>query len=212
VNDPWRDWIPPQPHWDTVLRLVPAHVFIFDSALVCRYAAPTGGAFLGRSQEQLTGRHAFEILPAAGNGLRPMLERAAYEGSGWSTPQYRYNHRLDGAEIAYIWAIEVEPLAVADQRGVLLTFCDVLELVEERDRLRERSAEREQQLVVAEERVRTVMTSALGYLQILARRPELLRRYPLTSTIEDRVLPRLHEVLQTLAALQHLPTSSSDGS
>jgi hypothetical protein len=219
VSDPWRGWIPPDPQWDAVLRLAPSHIFILDSTLVCRYAAPLGDAFLGQTAEQLTGRHVSEILPPAANGLRPMLERAAQEGSRWSTPLYRYSHGDREAQTAYLWAIEVDPLAVADQRGVLVTLRDVPELVEERDLLRSANAglaeqvrqlttlneQREGELAATGARLRTLLTSTWGYLQILARQPESIDGHSVTEMLETLILPSLREVIQVVNDLEHFP-------
>jgi PAS domain S-box-containing protein len=219
VKDPWRDWIPPHPNWDAVLRAAPSHIFLFDSTLTCRYAAPSGEAFLSQSQEQLTGRHASEILPPAANGLRPVLERAANEASRSSIPQYRYRHRRDDGEIAYVWAVEVEPLTLAGQQCVLVALRDVLELVEERDelglekgelaeqlhQLRRANEEREQELVAAEVQLRTLLTSALGYLQILTRQPQHMESRSVAETIDEMILPPLREVVQLVNALDRFP-------
>jgi nitrogen-specific signal transduction histidine kinase len=217
VNDPWQDWMPPHPHWDAVLRLVPSHVFIFDATLVCRYAAPAGEAFLGQSRESLLGRHAAEILPPAANGLRPILERAAQEAARWSTPHYRYSQRVADEETVHIWAVQVEPLVMTDHSGVLLTLYDVLDLVEERDQLQlERSAlevqlqqvhalvqERERELRASGAHLRTLLTSVWGYLQLLARRPQGLGERSTTATIDDLVMPQLREIIQTVNDFEH---------
>jgi PAS domain S-box-containing protein len=219
VNDPWQEWMPPHPHWDAVLRLVPSHVFIFDATLVCRYAAPAGEAFLGQSRERLLGRHAAEILPPAANGLRPMLERAAQEAASWSTPQYRYSQRVEDGETVHIWAVHVEPLLMTDHSGVLLTLHDVLDLVEERDQLQlERSAveaqlqqahnlaqQREQELRTSVAHLRTLLTSVSGYLQLLARRPQVLGGRSTTATIEELVLPQVRDIVQTVNDFEPVP-------
>jgi PAS domain S-box-containing protein len=200
VDDPWRDWIPPHPNWDAVLRAAPSHIFLFDSTLTCRYAAPSGEAFLGQSQEQLTGRHASEILPPAANGLRPVLERAANEASRSSIPQYRYRHRRDDGEIAYVWAVEVEPLKLAGQQCVLVALRDVLELVEER----------EHELSELGEQLRTLLTSAWGYLQILARHSEQMEGRAVAETIDALILPPLREVVERINGLEDVPRVESE--
>ena len=118
-----------------MLRLLPAHILLFDSTLTCRYAAPAGETFLGQSQAQLTGRHATEILPPAANGLGLVLERAMQEPSG-GPPRITGIAIVLGMPKSLMLGIEVEPFAVAGQQGVLVTLRDVLELIEERDRLR----------------------------------------------------------------------------
>src|SRR5687768_15368499 len=68
---------------DRLLQRTPVNVFLFDTNLVCCYAAPVGDHFLGRPRDDLTGRQAAEILPPAADGLAPVLERAARDAERW---------------------------------------------------------------------------------------------------------------------------------
>jgi len=203
------EWSPPHPFWDLVLQRNPSHLFVFDAALICRYAAPTGDTFLGRPREQLTGRHAAEILPPASNGLRPVLERAARDGTPWNTAQYRYNHHVEDAERSYVWAVNVEPVEMAERRGVLVTLADVPDLAEDRGRLRReneahqedlssmrlRQAEQTQELAAIETGLRTALTPVLGILQLFARRPELLHDGTAEALLNSILLPELHKAV-----------------
>ena len=126
----------PPPLGDALLRLTPINVFLFDTDLICRYAAPVGDQFLGRQRDELVGRDAAEVLPPAANGLRPMLERAAREASTWQNPEYRFTRREGGVEQACCWSIHVEPVAVEDYRGVLVSWSDILEQAQERESLK----------------------------------------------------------------------------
>jgi hypothetical protein len=107
--DPSWDWFPPHTFWDLVLQLAPAHLFVFGTALICRYAAPANDHFLGVPRDALLGRHVGDILPPASNGLRPMLERAVLEGQPGTMPHYRYTHRVEDVETLRIWALQVTP-------------------------------------------------------------------------------------------------------
>lgn len=218
MDSTFAGWSPPHPFWDLVLRRDPSHLFVFDTALICRYAAPARDMFLGRPREQLMGRHAAEILPPASNGLGPILERAARDGTAWSTAQYRYSHRGEDAETSYIWAVNVEPVEMMGNRGVLVTLADVLDLVGDADRLRReneaqqehldeihvRQEEQTQELAAIETDLRTALTPVLGILQLFARRPELLHDGTAETLLNSTVLPELHGAVSMFGGLDRL--------
>ena len=199
----------PPPLLDRVLQQAPVDVLLFDTALVCRYAAPAEETLFGRTPEQLVGRHATEIFPPAADGLRPMLERAAQDAAGWRSPHYRYTYRESGSEMLFCWSIQVEPVAMENYRGVLVTLSDVQDLVDENDRLQaeleaQRTARRQLQTAV-----RTLLAPVMGYLQLIARRPHALRGRPAAAVIEERVLPRLREIVAAVDGPNAPPSDAS---
>jgi PAS domain-containing protein len=222
--DSSRDWFPPHAFWDLVLRLAPSHLFVFDTALICRYAAPADDHFLGVARDELVGRHATEVLPPASNGLRPLLERAAVEGRAGTVPQYRYTHRVEDAETVHLWAIQATPLRLEPYRGVLLTLSDVLDLVEQRDRLQlqcddltaqvdqltRRQAERNRALTALATHLRTQLTPVWGYLQLLLERPDLRTGSSAEAILKDAVLPQLQLVVDAVRNLEYLQDTGPD--
>ena len=194
---------------DTLLQQAPVDVLLFDTALVCRYAAPAGNELFGRTADQLVGRHAAEILPPAANGLQPVLERAAQEAAAWRNPHYRFTYRERDADLTFCWAIRVEPVAVESYRGVLVTLSDVYDLIDENDQLRaendqlraevgqwrRREEDRLTALRTLQVTVRTRLALVSGYLQVIARRPSVLRGQSVAAVIEDRVLPPLTDLV-----------------
>lgn len=201
---------------DTLLRRAPVNVFLFDDNLICRYAAPVGDEFRGRPRHELMGRHAAEILPPANNGLRAILERAAREALSWRDPEHHFTVQTDDGETRHCWAIEVEPVATRRVRGVLVSWSDMSDLIAERDHLRAavdelRRREDEQRLalvhIVAE--LRSLLTPAVGYLQVISRRPQLLGGRSLTAVIAEHVLPRLDDVVRSVDRLREAPFHST---
>ena len=202
----------PPPLLETLLQRAPVDVLLFDTALICQYVAPAADTLLGQTPEQLAGRHARDIFPPTAHGLLPMLERAAHDAAAWHTPEYRFTYREHGSEALFCWAIRVEPVAVESFRGVLITLADVHDLADENDHLRAENARlrahagalhpREQTQVAAlhdlQERVRSLLAPAVGYLQAIARRPALLAGRSPAAVIEERVLPRLHDVVDAV--------------
>lgn len=190
---------------DTLLRLVPLNIFLFDTDLVCRYAAPLDDQFLGRSREELTGRPAEEVLPPASNGLRSVLERAARETEAWRSPEYRFNRLIDDVETPCCWSIQVEPVAVDDYRGVLVAWSDVQEAFDERDalqqevdQLRERERTRAARTFALLSEMRGILTPISGYLQAIVRRPRVLAGTPVNTVVAERLLPGVHRLVESI--------------
>src|SRR5688572_24747202 len=93
---------------DELLFRTPVDVLLFDTALICRYAAPAADQFLGRSREQLLGRPVGEVLPPATNGLRGVLEHAVREATTWQEARYRFSCPVNGVETAFCLTVRVE--------------------------------------------------------------------------------------------------------
>ena len=209
---------------ETILRLAPLDVLLFDTELVCRYAAPVGGSLFGRSVDQLVGQPAADIFPPARDDLRSALELAAHNAATYQYPSYRYTYTDIEAtsETLFCWSVRVEPVALRDYRGreefrgVLVTLADVQDLADETDRLRHdndvlqrENGRLQQQLVEAHRReaasaearrrlraaVRGLLAPVAGYLQVLSRRPRVLRGRPAEQVIEEIVLPGLRRVV-----------------
>ena len=194
--------------YDMMVRRAPVNVFLFDDNLVCRYAAPVGDEFLGRPRDEFMGRHAVEVLPVT-DGLRPVLERAAREAVPWRDPEYHFTVSDGEGEQRQCWAIEIEPVVVDDYHGVLVAWSDLSDLIDERDRLRSeveelRRRDEERRKAIAElvADVRTLLTPALGYLQVIIRRPRILGGQPITNVLADHVLPRLNDVVRSMDRLR----------
>lgn len=199
---------------DEALQRVPIHVFILDGALVCRYAAPAGETFLGLPRERLVGLDIGAILPPARNGLRPALHGAARQGVSWTHPAHEYRHQSDEGEVLYVWAIRVEPVALHDERGVLLTLQDIAEHIAartrveiERDRLLAVTGILERQLASHTRRaqelcakVRNVVAPISGYLQVIAHRRALLGGQSIAEMIDGTILPQLRAMVDLLDA------------
>jgi nitrogen fixation/metabolism regulation signal transduction histidine kinase len=197
---------------DRVLISAPLHVFVFDRRLICRYAAPAGDRFLGRTRDQLVGCHAAEVVPSSGNGLQPALERVAAGGAIWQHPSYRYRHRTAAREMRYIWTVQARPLPIEDETGVLLMLQDVIDAVHERDRLENENNELRAALVAEHGRqaaarrarhelrakIRNLLAPVAGYLQVIARRPSLLADQSVAEIIEKTLLPQLRSIATTV--------------
>ena len=197
---------------DALLRLAPVNVFLFDTDLVCRYAAPVGDEFLGEPRERFVGRHAADILPPAANGLRPVLERAAREATAWQNPEYRFIHRIGDVEQPCCWSIDVQPVAVEDYRGVLVSWSDIIQQARERESLlaevaslRGQARERNTALIGLLSDLRNAITPISGYLQVIVRRPEMLGSRSPAEVIASQVLPRITDVLDATDRLRHPP-------
>lgn len=203
------------PLCDTLLRLAPLNILLFDTDLVCRYAAPVGDELLGQPRETLMGRPAADIWPPAANGLRPVLERAAHEAAPWQNREYRFTHRMRDAELPCCWSIQVEPVAVDGYRGVLVSWSDMLEAAQERDqvraeaeRLQRQEAQRREALVHLASDLLNLVTPISGYLQVIARRPEMLGRRAPAELIATYVLPRVEQLVATIDRLRHPPIAT----
>ena len=193
---------PPPALLDRLLQVAPIDVLLFDTALVCRYAAPAADTLFGRTAAELVGRPAAAIFPPADSGLGPVLARAAQTAIAWEDHAFRYAARLDEGEQLYCWWVRVEPVATADFRGVLVTLADVGDLVQETERLRQEGRE-------LQATVRTLLAPVVGYLQLLARRPHVLRGRPPAQVVEAVVLPRVQEIVAAVDVAAGPPPSSS---
>jgi signal transduction histidine kinase len=222
--NPAQDWLAPHPLWDQILRLTPVHVFVVDTALVCRYAAPVDDAFLGQPRDQLLHRHVAEFFPPAANGLRMPLERAVREGVPWRMSRFRYAHRSGDAEVVHIWNVHAGPLQLDQHRGALLTLADVLDLAEQIERfqrerdalhgaleqLRRTHAERDRVLTATAVHLRTLLTPIWGYLQLLLRVPDLREPDELQPLLTNALLPQVQELLEALRGLEYLPSAEPE--
>jgi hypothetical protein len=74
---------------DILLRLAPLDVLLFDSQLVCRYAALTDGTFLGKTPDRLMGQPATAIFRPDQSDLHAALDLAARNAVPSSYPTYR---------------------------------------------------------------------------------------------------------------------------
>ncbi len=203
---------------DNLLRRAPLDVFLFDTDLICRYAAPAGDEFLGQRRDQFIGRHATEILAPAADRLRDALERALHERLPWQDHDFRFTVHGSSGKTSCCWAIEVEPMADEDYQGIMVTLADMTDLIEERDRLRDevadlRQRENERSRAFAEMvvNVRELLAPPLGYLQVIARRPHILRGRSPAAVITKHVLPRLNELVDTLARAREPQLHGSNG-
>ena len=206
---------PTHPLYDLLLRLAPSDLLLFDTALICQYAAPVEDDFFGQPREQLTGRHVAEILPPAADGLGPILERAAREASPWRDPDYPFIFRLDDAETPYRWSLRIEPIEAEDYRGVLVILHDIRELAErydqtqaELDELRRREEERTRNLRDLRAHLRSLLAPISAYLQVIARRPEVLAGRSAASVVEESILP---EIDALVTAIDRLDDEASPG-
>jgi signal transduction histidine kinase len=198
----------PREVFDTVLRRTPVDVFVFDTDLICRYAAPVGDSFLGQPREQLTGRPAAEFWPPAANGLRPMLQRAAREAESWQDAGYQFVHQAGDQELSCCWSVQIEPVAVDGFRGVLVSTSDVLKAAADRqelERLQAEQQERNEALLEAVSDLRNLITPLSGYLQLIARRPGTLGLRSPAEVITAVVLPQIRTILETVDRLRRPP-------
>lgn len=199
----------PPPVFDMLLRRTPVHVFLFDPDLTCRYAAPVGDHFFGRRREDLVGHTAREILPLAAHDLCPTLERVAQERFACGHPGYQFTVHTTEGVARQAWAVDVQPMAVSGYRGVLLSWADLTDLVDERDRLqtevvtlRGREEERQRALGELLADLRSMLAPPLGFLQVIVKRPHVLRGRSAASTIAEEVLPRMNEFVEALGRLR----------
>jgi PAS domain S-box-containing protein len=157
---------------EILLRRAPVDVLLFDAALVCRYAAPAGETLFGQTAAELVGRSVSEVFPTQ-DGLAAMIEAVLHQDGGWRDPGYRIPRRTEQRAVFSCWSVTVEPVTTTDFTGVLITLADVKDLADEVESLRHELEslrhENEQSRLVLQERVRTRLTPALGYLQVLSR-------------------------------------------
>ncbi len=91
-----------------MLMQLPVHVFIFDARLVCRFAAPSGPAFLGRTVDQLVSAPAMEIFARVG-AIVPRLLQVVQSGTTWMHPAMSYPADPAGQWPAGTWQIHAQP-------------------------------------------------------------------------------------------------------
>lgn len=213
---------PPMPLLETLLRLAPLDVLLFDTDLVCRYAALADGTLLGRTAEQFAGEPADAIFGAEAGDLLSALREAAGDAGSYQYPSYRYTFGDAETQTLYCWSVRIQPVLLLDYRGreefrgVVVTLADVHDLADERDQLREA----EQRLLIqngvlhaemeelqAQRRaliagryavqagVRSLLAPVYGYLQALAHRPGILGGENVEALVERELLPRLRDIV-----------------
>lgn len=207
----------PQPLLETLLQRAPLDLLLFDVQLICRYAAPAGDTLLGRPAAALVGESAETLFGREAGDLLAALRLAAAVASPAQYPEYRYTPQEAEQQTYHCWSVAVEPVLLHDYRGseefrgVVVTLADVEDLVAERDRLREAegrlTAENaalrlqldasRQRAEEARARVRTQLAPLSGYLQVLARRPELLVGQDEAALLQ-RLLPRLSDIVRAV--------------
>ena len=215
----------PPPLLDTILRMAPLDVLLFDTDLVCRYAAPAGSALFGRTADELVGQSSAEIFAGATDDLHSALKLAADTAASYQYPSYRYTFNESTTQTLFCWSVRVEPVLFHDYRGreefrgVLVTLADVRALADENERLTQdndqlrRDNDRLQRAVTEAQRrearavearhslqtsVRNLLAPVVGYLQVLSRRPAVLGGQPAATVIEEIVLPGLRGVVETV--------------
>ena len=230
---------PPPALLDTLLRLAPLDVLLFDSSLICRYAAPAGDTLLGRTVDQLVGQPASALFPSGADDLKAALKLAAESVSPSRYASYRYAHEDPTAAspnaIAtslFCWSVRVEPIQIDDYRGtqefrgVLVTLADIRDLADSNERLHEENANlraalaaarrREATLVASQRRLREAVRNQLapvsGYLQAIGRRPRALAGHSVDRVIEDRVLPGLRRIVDLVDGAVESAPGESPGS
>ena len=199
---------------ETLLYRAPLDVLLFDTALICRYAALADDTFLGHTPAALVGVSAEDIFGREGGDLLTALRLAADAATAAQYPAYRYTRDDAETRTYHCWAVAIEPVLLHDYRGseefrgVLVTLADVEDLADERDRLREvegrltaENAELRLQLDVrrrradeARQRVRALLAPVSGYLQVLTRRPALLAGQDQAALLAH-LLPHLDELV-----------------
>ena len=215
----------PPPLLDTILPMAPLDVLLFDTELFCRYAAPAGDTLFGRTDGELIGQSSAEIFSGATDDLHSALKLAADTAASYQYPSYRYTFNESSTQTLFCWSVRVEPVAFHDYRGreefrgVLVTMADVRDLADENERLSQDNdqlrrdndrlqhaladaQQREASAIEARHRlhtnVRNLLAPVVGYLQVLSRRPAVLRGQPPGTVIEEVVLPGLRGVVETV--------------
>jgi hypothetical protein len=223
---------PPSALLDALLRLAPLDVLLFDTELVCRYAAPADGTLFGRTAAQLVGEPDAALFPAGADDLLAALRLAAEQAAAAQYRSYRYTHREATTETLFCWSVRIAPVLLHDYRGreefhgVLVTLADIQDLADTNDRLQRELTQLRGELAASrareaaaladrrrlQEAVRTVLTPVLGYLQVLSRRPHILNTHPVGSLIEERVLPGLHQVVDLVDTPDTAESPADDAS
>jgi hypothetical protein len=206
----------PMPLLETLLRLSPLDLLLFDTALICRYAALTDSSLIRPTAGTLIGQPAAAIFPAGADDLHAALALAAAHARGARYRSYRVTHAEVAASTSVCWSVLIEPVVLQDYRGseefrgVLVTLADVHDLADEVDRLQaevghlqERLTQAERAVAIAQEErrqlrtiVRTALAPVVGYLQVLSRRPWLFRERQQETVLDTQVLPVLHRLVE----------------
>ncbi len=198
---------PPPALLDRLLQATPVDVLLFDTALICRYAAPAEGTLFGRTAAELVGQRAAAIFPSADAGPGPVLARVVQTAAAWEDHAFRYAARTDAGERHYCWWVRVEPVASDDFRGVLVTLADVGDLVQQTEQLQRETEQLRRERADLPVTVRTLLAPVVGYLQVLARRPSVLGGVTPAELLEQRVLPRLQALVAAVDATAPPPAS-----
>jgi hypothetical protein len=221
-----------------MMQLAPLDVLLFDTDLTCRYAAPAGETLFGRSAADLVGESASVLFSPEYGDLHTALGEAAVDAGSFDYPSYRYAVGDAETQQYYCWSVRVQPVHLLDYRGrdefrgVLVTLADVQDLADERDRLqagqarllaeqarlhaeledlRTRLASRTAAHEEVRTQVRTLLTPAYGYLQVIAERPNILNSQQPDALIHQVVLPQLRATVATLDAAAQAATDASTG-
>jgi len=207
---------------ETLLWQAPVDVLLFDTDLVCRYAAPASGTLFGKTAQELVGRSAHDIFAPEHGDLHSSLDLAAQTAERYDYPSYRYVHAEATEQTHYCWSVRIEAVLLRDYRGqeefhgVLVTLSDVQDLVDARDQLEaevadlrrtvarleeERDAQRDatdEARSRLRESVRNKLTPIVGYLQVVSRYPALMRDRTPADIIEGQVLPGLQRLVESV--------------
>jgi hypothetical protein len=212
---------------ESLMQLAPLDVLLFDTDLICRYAAPANDTLFGRTAAQLIGEPATTLFSLQSGDLHSALREAAQDAGSYDYPTYRYTDSAAESQQYYCWSVRIQPVNLMDYRGreefrgVLVTLADVQDLADERDRLQQA-----QERLLAENarlhagledlrarlgssaathqevraQVRDLLAPVSGYLQVIAHRPDALNGRSPESLIAQVVLPRLRELVATVDA------------
>jgi hypothetical protein len=223
---------------ESLMRLAPLDVLLFDTDLICRYAAPTDDSLFGRSAAALVGEPATALFSSQHRDLHIALRDAAQDASSFAYPTYRYADTDDETRQYYCWSVRIQPVHLLDYRGreefrgVLVTLADVQDLADERDRL-----EQAQERLLAEQvrlrasmedmrarltqsaathedvraRVRDLLAPVSGYLQLIAERPSVLDGRSPEQLIAEIVMPRLGEIVATVDEAARIAGEHANG-
>ena len=71
---------------ESLLRLAPLDVLLFDTDLVCRYAAPAGDTLFGRSATELVGEPVTALFSPSSGDLHTALREAAENAGSFDYP------------------------------------------------------------------------------------------------------------------------------
>ena len=210
---------------ESLIQLAPLDVLLFDTDLVCRYAAPANETLFGRTAVELIGESATALFARQSGDLHSALREAAQDAGSYDYRAYRYTDVAAETQQYYCWSVRIQPVNLIDYRGreefrgVLVTLADVQDLADERDRLQQAqerllsenarlhggledlrarlssSASSHQQVRA---QVRDLLAPVHGYLQLLTQRPDALRGHSPEALVAEVVLPRLRELVATV--------------